>query len=670
MICDRRSLIGQIGFLALFIAQLGFVESDQFIDHVQYDKFPKLYDYDDFEECRRTFREQYIYCVVKTHIRPDNASLLWKSLSRFSEDECHYQHRVQERGLCVQQCELSISKGTKVHSEGHTHADQLRSCINSQLRNDYNLQVESDVEIYHCYSAQNENLPFDWLEILFMVIIASVLVAVCFSTWYDLQIERASDFPDDYFSKSLGTRNERLLTAFSIPRNFRRLKEPVDSATKKDLAFMECFRFIQMHRVILLHIILVVIKVPKVNPDGIEKKLHNPITIHYVAEFQNYVQTFFSMSGMLLAINFLNHIEKNPQFDMGFFWKRLRLRLYRLVPAYAFIVLLEASISRRFMVGPVGQHLVGDSHQKCRQLWWTNLLFINNYIHTDRPCLIQTWYLAADMQLYIFSLGTLMLIWRWPFLKKYLFTAGLACGPILTVIVAYMTNASPVMTEDLKLNEQYNFGHSYFQLYQPFHMNITIYFAGMLAGFIYHRYRTSRREVLVSRLQINTFWTLVLLYFFTCISDNWIVQHRSTTSPVLLAIYATLFKHSFGALCTVIQLRTALQTRRSRFRSFCGHPIFRVLGKLCYSFFLIHFTVTLQVIGAVKQPIFFSPRGVAEFMMSIQMWMLFYGTLMCVLIELPFNVALRELLEEAKDRPVTEGKEVGTSRQQKSNGVH
>ncbi|XP_055524713.1 nose resistant to fluoxetine protein 6-like [Wyeomyia smithii] len=654
MTYGARSWIGRIGSLVSLLALIGSVESgDRFIDQVEYGKFPKLYDYDDFEACRRNFREQYIYCVVKANIRPDNESLVWRSISHFSEDERHYQHRMQERGLCVQQCDLSIGKGQAVTSEGHTHADQLRTCINSQLLAEYGLQVESDVEIFHCYNKFNENLPFDWLEIMFMALALLLLVAVCFSTWYDLLIESASGFPDNYFSRSHNTSNDRLLTAFSIPRNIRRLKEPIDSLTKKDMAFVEAFRFGQMHRVILLHIILVMVKVPKVNPEGIEKKLYHPLTVHYVAEFQHYVQSFFSISGMLLAVNFLEHIEANPKFDMQYFWSRLRARLYRLVPAYAFIILLEASISRRFMSGPIGQHLVGDSHGKCRKLWWSNLLFVNNYSYSDSPCLIQSWYLSADMQLYIFALGTLMVIWRWPVLKRYLLTAGIAWGFILTTIVVYTRNVSPVMTEDLKLNEQYNFGHSYFQLYQPFHMNISIYFAGMLAGFIYHRYRSTRRDFLKSRLQINTFWTLVLVYFFTCFTDSWVVEHRSTMSPLVLALYATVFKHSWGVLCTVIHLRSALQTRRSRFRSFCGHPIFRVLGKLCYSFFLIHFTVILQVLGSVKQPIYFSPRGVVEFMMSIQMWTLLYGTLLCILIELPMNVALRELLERRKERSPT-----------------
>ncbi|KHJ80953.1 hypothetical protein OESDEN_19366 [Oesophagostomum dentatum] len=39
----------------------------------------------------------------------------------------------------------------------------------------------------------------------------------------------------------------------------------------------------------------------------------------------------------------------------------------------------------------------------CRKNWWTNVLYINNIIDPNNMCLIISWYLAADFQIYIFS---------------------------------------------------------------------------------------------------------------------------------------------------------------------------------------------------------------------------------------------------------------------------
>ncbi|XP_058466275.1 nose resistant to fluoxetine protein 6-like [Malaya genurostris] len=642
-------------FIPILLSQIMVVCAERYYDQSTYDRFPKLYNYDDFEECRRNYRDQYIYCVVRAHVNPDDRSTLWMNLSRFSEDPFRYDRRIQERGICVQDCErLAQSvQPSEAGQEGYTRANLLKSCIDFELRKDYNLRVTSDVEIFHCYSKANDNPPLDYLEILFIAIVVLILVLVCFSTWKDLSIQKSMRFPENYFSGRHATSNDRLLTSFSLPRNIRQLKDPINGALRQELQYLEGFRFIQMHRVILLHIILCLVKAPKVNPEAVEHKLYTPFVIHYVAEFQNYVQTFLSISGMLLVVHFQEHIRKNPRFNFNYFWDRLIARLIRIVPAYLFIILIETSITRRFMDGPIGHHFIGDSRAKCRQVWWTNVLFINNYVHSNRPCLVQTWYLSTDLQLFIFAMGALMLIWRWPFLKRYIFGVGFAMGLACTTVIAYARSVPPVMTKDLKLSSEYNYGHGYFLLYHPFHTNITVYFAGMLAGFIYHRYRESRKDVLQSRLLMFVFRTAVVLYFFTCFSDAWVVRNQATLHPILSAIYATLFKHSWGVLCTVIQLRTALQPRRSRFRSFFSHPIFAVLGKLCYSFYLIHFTVILQVIGSIRQPIHFSSRGVFEYMMNIQMFTLLFGVLICVLVELPSHTAFTELVQKLKDRSAT-----------------
>ncbi|XP_058444124.1 nose resistant to fluoxetine protein 6-like [Malaya genurostris] len=579
-----------------------------------------LYDYDDFEECRRTYRDKYLYCIVRAHFSPDDESLLWKNLSSYSEHPFRYDRRIQERGICVPDCER-FSQGVQLsdasgYDEDDTYVDLFRSCINLKLEKHYNIRAGTNIEIVHCYSEATAHPSYDYMEILFCIIFGQLLVFVCFSTWADLRIQKDQRFPKSYFSRSHTTRRERLLTSFSVPRNIRHLKSPVNSAIRKELQFLESFRFVQIYRVILLHVIVGVIKAPTVNPESIEQMLSNPAAITYVADFQNYVQTFLSISGMLLAVNFLEHTRKNPNFSINYFWDRLVARIIRLVPAYLFIMLLEVSINRRFQGGPVGQHFIGATRDKCRQIWWINLLFINNFLHTDQPCLIQMWYLATDLQLYAFSIGALMLIWRWPVLKKYVFAAISIWGLGFVTLIVYVRSIPPVMTEDLKLSPWYNFGHRYFLLYQPFYTNITVYFAGILAGFLYHRYRESRQEVLNSRFFKLVFYTLLMMQFFAIFSVSWVVRNQDTLHPILSAIYATGFKYNWGVLSTVIQLQTALLPQQSRFRSFFSHPIFVVLGKLCYSFYLIHFSIILQVVGSVKQPIYYSVRGVVSIQLT------------------------------------------------------
>lgn len=126
-------------------------------------------------------------------------------------------------------------------------------------------------------------------------------------------------------------------------------------------------------------------KVPQSNTDYMEMLQEDPTLIFFVAEFQNYIQTFLSISGMLLTINFLEHIRKNPDFSYSIFWDKLKNRLCRILPAYAFVILVECAIIHRYLDGPIGQQFIGEAEQNCRRWWWANLLFFNNYIRTDQP---------------------------------------------------------------------------------------------------------------------------------------------------------------------------------------------------------------------------------------------------------------------------------------------
>ncbi|XP_055616435.1 nose resistant to fluoxetine protein 6-like [Toxorhynchites rutilus septentrionalis] len=640
--------------LLVHLHLIAVTKCEEFIDLAEYDKFPRLFEYDDFEKCRGKYRQHYVYCVVRAHIAPDDNSLLWKNISLFSKDWRHYDHRIVERGLCVRDYKTPATNAALDlnGADSPSEAQFFSALINQQLQEGYSLRIEPDIQVYHCYRKENESPPLDFLEILFLLITVPLILLVIFSTWKDLSLQNAQRYPNNYFAVSHSSSGERLMTAFSFPRNIRRLKVSTGSDIRRDLRFLEGFRFIQMLRVTNLHVIIAMVKAPQVNPEDAEKRLYRPESVHYVADFQSYVQTFFSISGMLLMINFLEHTRKNPDFSMNYFWDRLRARLYRIVPAYIFVLLLEMSITRRFSNGPLAQHFIGESQARCHQWWWTNVLFLNNYIQTDQPCLLHSWYLAADMQLYIFALCTLMMMWRWPFLKKYIFGVAIGWGVVITPLIIYLTNLPPVMTEDLKLYTEYNFGHRYFDLYQPFHHNVTIFFAGMMAGAIYHQYREKRKEIVNSWLLTFALVVGFCLYLVGTFTDALVVQYQPIIPPVLLAIYATGYKHAWGLFTTAAQLKLSLINVANPIKSYFNHPFFTVLGKMCYSFYLVHFTVIVQVLAAVKHPIYGSFRSIVEYTFTVCSWTLVYGLAICVVVEFPSNIVLRELLEEKPKKSV------------------
>jgi hypothetical protein len=55
----------------------------------------------------------------------------------------------------------------------------------------------------------------------------------------------------------------------------------------------------------------------------------------------------------------------------------------RLTPPYAIGILITATLSRYVGSGPVFPASADQMAQDCHNYWWTNILYINNYIATD-----------------------------------------------------------------------------------------------------------------------------------------------------------------------------------------------------------------------------------------------------------------------------------------------
>ncbi|KAJ1528901.1 hypothetical protein ONE63_007270 [Megalurothrips usitatus] len=57
--------------------------------------------------------------------------------------------------------------------------------------------------------------------------------------------------------------------------------------------------------------------------------------------------------------------------------------------------------------------VVGTVSEDCRRNWWSALLYVDIYTDPDHRCMMQGWYLVADMQLHWLSPLLLYPLLRW-----------------------------------------------------------------------------------------------------------------------------------------------------------------------------------------------------------------------------------------------------------------
>jgi peptidoglycan/LPS O-acetylase OafA/YrhL len=92
------------------------------------------------------------------------------------------------------------------------------------------------------------------------------------------------------------------------------------------------------------------------------------------------VDTFFWLSGLLMAFLFLKELEARKGRLSGLQWFMVWFhRVWRILPIYAFVLFLTWGYSRYIGDGPIFW-LVDYMNNDCKKYWWSNLTFTSNFI--------------------------------------------------------------------------------------------------------------------------------------------------------------------------------------------------------------------------------------------------------------------------------------------------
>lgn len=137
------------------------------------------------------------------------------------------------------------------------------------------------------------------------------------------------------------------------------------------------------------------------------------------------VDSFFLIGGLLTCYVFMKEVDKlNGKISFSLILKYYIHRLWRITPPYMLVLLFATCLTQYLGNGPEYPTKEGFNPD-CRETWWRNLLYINNFFTGEVRCFGASWYLGVDMQLHIVS--PLLLI---PF----------ASGSFIGKLIGYLTS--------------------------------------------------------------------------------------------------------------------------------------------------------------------------------------------------------------------------------------
>ncbi|XP_065345013.1 nose resistant to fluoxetine protein 6-like [Cloeon dipterum] len=381
------------------------------------------------------------------------------------------------------------------------------------------------------------------------------------------------------------------LMAFSLPTNWRKLF--FISNHPGALKSLDGIRVLSTLWVVAGHKIIFTLQEPWANKNFQVESLQKLANMPFINNMPS-VDTFFLMSGMLRSYNLLKEFQGN-RFR---FFSDFARRYLRLTPVYALVIAFYATLLTRLGSGPRWEKFVTEPGEACAVNWKNNLLYINSYVHSNKHCMIQTWYLASDMQLFLVSPLVVYALWKKPVAGKWILFL-MAAIPIC--FTAWYTYSYEVLPTYLLNNSDEKLISYQRDVHITTHHRMAPYVVGLALGYILY---SKNRNFHLSPLRALFGWLMSLstLYFVVFGAIN-IVQYDHEYDPVESTFYASLHRISW-AFAVGWLIFACNNENGGWITKILSLNVFQPLSKISYCIYLSHYVILMVGTARIKTPLF------------------------------------------------------------------
>ncbi|XP_045103020.1 nose resistant to fluoxetine protein 6-like [Portunus trituberculatus] len=300
------------------------------------------------------------------------------------------------------------------------------------------------------------------------------------------------------------------------------------------------------------------------------------------------VDTFLFMSGLLVAYTVL--LEKDKARGVNWIMYYIH-RFIRLSPPIVFTAAASATVFRFIMNGPNSHAVERNFVEPCREKWWADSIFINNFL--EHPtCLPQCWYTAVDFQLFAVAplvLAPLLTNSFFSLVWLFLVTVTSVAVPIINIAVYNLVPPGLpflVNEEERKANVD---------LYMMPWARASSYLMGIWTAWLLVRVRNKGFKmppvVVVLGWVVSAAIALAVLF------------GRQKVSQVVSILYGGLSRLAWGVslLWVVFACHTGYG---GIMNSILSHPSLQPLSRLTYSLFLVTIPIQIFYTGAIYMPLY------------------------------------------------------------------
>ncbi|PSN38328.1 hypothetical protein C0J52_12694 [Blattella germanica] len=492
------------------------------------------------------------------------------------------------------------------------------------------LDIDINVDEESCYIQEPSQLhPRDFVMI---AILLSFLMIIGIGSIYDLFYrERIIDEgrKEGIFGQTL--------VAFSVTNNWKKMMNM--SAAPGTFHCLDGIRFLTMLWVIFTHEVFSMSREPWVNKGFLLETAEEFWKMPLQNSMLN-VDTFFVIGGMLRSFNALNELDQhNFHYFSGFLQ-----RYFRLTPAYGITLGFYATLLAYVGNGPTWNHNIGVNSERCRNNWGFNMLYINNYIDVHNMCMPHSWYLAADMQLFLVAPFIIYPIWKWKNFGKWLLGLLLliSIGVLFFIIlVNRYLGVQSAGFHDTMLQE-YTSG-----VYLPTHMRTTSYIVGLGLGYIFYKLQ-EEKQFKLEKFWVATGWIVCLITLFLVVFGPYKLMIPGSTYQIWDQTFYGAFHRFAWALAISWIIFTCHKGYGGLINSVLSMRILRPLSRLTFSAYLVHFAVVMVGTSKIRTAYYMDDYFMIQKFLGDTVVSIVISAILFLGIEQPFLILVKMIFHKIK----------------------
>ncbi|XP_044748205.1 nose resistant to fluoxetine protein 6-like [Coccinella septempunctata] len=400
------------------------------------------------------------------------------------------------------------------------------------------------------------------VTICICVIVSIVIVSTAYHAW--LYNKNKEEPPE-------------IIKAFSVLNNGKKLFK-ISWGNKEQIQCIHGLRFLSMVWVIAGHTFAGADSIPHFNHKDVEK-WKSQLYSEYIQAGHYAVDTFFFLSGFLLAYGYMKQM-KDVQVSKQIKSIPLMIlhRYLRLTPAVAALFFVSLSFLESLGNGPLWIYSLEVINEPCRKNWWKYFLYIQNY-GSDKMCYLHTWYLSADMQMFL--VAPIVLIPASVYFRRNLRIVISALAG-LTIFCVGLTIGIRYIVDD------------YSNEYDT-HSRLSDYLVGIIGGILIHTQRG--KHIKINKILNLVLWivSLALMIFLVLYLNDVVENPTKDKTNFFYAIQRPIW-----SACILWIIFSCHHGYGGIINRFLCISCFQIGSRLSYCMYIVHLSLIIYNIGAVR----------------------------------------------------------------------